>query len=115
VKKKYKLYLLLVIIVFLIPQSYAQEAIRLWRFGVNYGIGTQQIFPYNNPDYSYMVKNCRVLINYTLKSSGILSYELQIEPGIYSARHQLLNEYFVQPSWGPDYMEQRAIQSPNMH
>ena len=34
---------------------------------------------------------------------------MQLEPGIFSAKHQLLNEFFVQPKDGADYLEQREI------
>jgi len=106
---KYKQFLTLVIVLFLGSQSSAQEESRLLRLGFGYGIGTQQIFPYNNPDYTYDVRGYKGLINYRFKKGRIFSYELQLEPGIYKARHQLLNEYFVQPEWGADYLEKREI------
>lgn len=91
----------------MISQLYAQDESRLLRFGVNYGIGKQQLFPFNSLDYSYNINGYKVLINFPVNKSKVFSYELQLEPGIYSARHQLLNEYYVQPKEGPDYLEQR--------
>lgn len=102
-------YLLLVISILLFSQLYAQEENRLLRLGVNYGIGKQQLFPFKSPDYSYNVSEYRLLINYPLKQSRVINFELQLEPGIYSARHQLLNEYYVQPDQGADYLQQRDI------
>lgn len=90
-------------------KSLAQENSRSLRLGINYAIGKQEIFPYNSPDYSYNINGYKVQINYPFRKSGVFSYELQIEPGIYSAKHQLLNEFFVQPEDGPDYLEQREI------
>jgi hypothetical protein len=90
-------------------QIYAQEKTRSLRAGITYGIGTQQIFPYNSPDYSYKVRGYKGLINFTLKKSKKFSYELQFDPGIYKASHQLLSANFIQPDFGLDYMEQREI------
>jgi hypothetical protein len=106
---KYKQYLFLVINILMINQSYAQEDNQLIRLGINYGIGKQQLFPFNSLDYSYNVNSFKVLINYQIKKTELFSFELQFEPGIYSARHKLLNEYFIQPDRGVDYMEQREI------
>ncbi|MCX6325565.1 MAG: acyloxyacyl hydrolase [Bacteroidia bacterium] len=108
-ERKFKLYLVIVINILVFSQSYAQEESRLLRLGFNYGVGKQQLFPFNSPDYSYNVNGYKVLINYPLKKSGVFSYELQLEPGIYLAKHQLLNEYYVQPKDGADYLEQREI------
>jgi hypothetical protein len=106
---KYKLYLPFIISILMVAKSFAQEESRSLRLGLKYGIGTQQIFPYNSPDYTYKVSGYKGLINIQLKKYRILSFEMQLEPGIYIARHQLLNEYFVQPRWGADYLEKREV------
>ena len=108
-KHNFKLYLLFIIGILSVFQTHGQDLPRALRFGVSYGMGTQQIFPYNNSDYHYNVHGYKVLINYQLKKSGKFSYELQIEPGIYFARHKLLNEFFVQPDRGANYLELRDI------
>ena len=105
----YKLFLPFIISILLVSKSFAQEESRSLRLGFKYGIGTQQIFPYNSPDYTYKVSGYKGLINFQLKKYRILSFEMQFEPGIYVARHQLLNEYFVQPRCGADYLEKREI------
>ena len=93
----------------LVSQSFAQEENRPIRLGINYGIGTQQIFPYYNTNYNYDIKGVKAQINYPLRKTRVISYELQLEPGIYFAKHQLLNESFVQPRDGVDYLAQREI------
>jgi hypothetical protein len=89
--------------------SFAQEEQLIWRTGLMYTTGTQQAFPFNSKDYTYDVRGYKAVINRELWRKGVFSYELQFEPGIYRANHQLLNEYFVQPDYGPDYMELREI------
>ena len=104
-----KICLLPVLIVLAVSQLYSQQDSSLFRIGASYETGKQPFFPFTSPDYTYSVKGYKVLINYRIKESGSFSYELQIEPGIYSARHRLLNEYFIQPDRGSDYLEQREI------
>ena len=85
----------------------AQEEKQLWRLGLSFGIGTQQFFPYNNWQYKYDVIGFKALINYQIKELEHFSFELQADPGIYFARHILLNPLFVQSEYGPDYLELR--------
>jgi hypothetical protein len=107
VKPAYKLYLYIPLFLLTI-QLYAKEDTPPLRFGITYGSGKQQFFPFNSSDYLYNVNGYKLLINYPLKT-GFFTYELQIEPSIYSAKHQLLNEYYVQPKEGSDYLLQREI------
>jgi hypothetical protein len=109
VKIPNKLFLILAINILVILKINGQEVTHSIRTGISFGTGKQPFFPFTSPDYSYKVNGYKVLINYHLKTVKRISYELQIEPGIYSARHQLLNEYFIQPKDGPDYLEQREI------
>lgn len=108
-KRRYSLYLILLINILLSLQLFAQEESKSLRIGLNYGIGKQPFFPFSSPDYKYDLNGYKFMINYPLKKSKKFSYELQVEPGIYSARHQLLNEYFIQPKAGTDYLELREI------
>jgi hypothetical protein len=105
-KKKYILYLIFFLFI-ANTQLYPQGENRIVRAGVNYGTGTQQFFPFNSPDYSYNVRSYKVVLNTQLRKTGSFSFELQFEPGIYSAKHKLLNECFVQPKDGADYLQQR--------
>lgn len=86
----------------------AQDTTRNIRLGVYYAIGTQQMFPYNDNDYNYSFTGYKLQLNLPLKK-GILSYEMQIEPSVYSSHHQLLNEFYIQPEAGEDYLLQREI------
>jgi hypothetical protein len=108
-KQTYKLWLLFILIFLLVSKSYGQGEHKSIRIGIDYGIGTQQIFPFNDPDYAYYVRGYKGLVNFTLRKPGKFSYELQLEPGIYLGRHTLLNASFVTPDFGPDYMQQREI------
>jgi hypothetical protein len=106
---KYTLSLFLFINILMDLQLQAQEEGKSFRIGVNYSIGKQPFFPFSSADYSYKVNGYKFLINYPLKKAKRISYELQIEPGIYFAKHKLLNEYFIQPKDGADYLELREI------
>lgn len=108
-KYKYKPYLLFIIGFLICSQSFAQGESRALRFGIGYGVGKQQIFPYNNSDYSHNVHGYKALINYPVKKTGRFTYELQVEPGIYVARHRLLNKFFIQPDKGANYLELRDL------
>ncbi|WP_299712775.1 acyloxyacyl hydrolase [uncultured Tenacibaculum sp.] len=65
--------------------------------GLNYGRATQNSFPLNDPDYSYDNQYLKVQINYPLTFKENFNFELLIEPSVYFANHQLLNEQFVLP------------------
>jgi len=109
VKRQNLIYIYIIGLIGLPTLSFSQEKNRSFRTGVMYTIGTQQAIPFNSKDYTYDVRGYKAVINRQLWQKGIFSYELQFEPGIYKASHQLLNEYFVQPDYGPDYMELREI------
>ena len=75
--------------------------------GLNYGHASVNEFPFNNADYSYNNRYVKMQINYLLSKRKLI-YELHMEPGIYFSEHQLLNQYFIQPNRGIDYLDQRA-------
>jgi hypothetical protein len=109
VNRNYKIYLIIFINILVTLQLNAQDESKSLRIGVNYSIGKQPFFPFNSPDYTYKVSGYKLLINYPIKKTKSFSYELQIEPGIYSAKHKLLNEFFIQPKDGTDYLALREI------
>ncbi len=74
--------------------------------GVNYGRATQNSFPLNDPDYSYDNQYLKVQISYPLTFKENSNFELLIEPSVYFANHQLLNEQFVLPTT-ENYLELR--------
>jgi hypothetical protein len=106
-KYKYKPVLPFIVCLLIVSQSYAQKETRPLRLGLEYSFGKQQIFPYNSPNYIYNVKGYKTLINWPVKKAKAFSFELQLEPGIYFAKHRLLEETFVTPDGWPDYLEKR--------
>lgn len=108
-KITYRQFLVLTFNILVTTQMIAQQENHNIRTGFIIGVGKQPFYPFTSPDYIYSVKGYKFLINYHLKTVKRICYELQIEPGIYSASHQLLTEDFVQPKDGPDYLEQRKI------
>ena len=75
--------------------------------GLNFGKSAQDRFPFNNSNYLYKSTYLKAQINYRFSKKRKFSYEFNIEPSIYFSEHQLLNEYFVTPDYGDDYLEQR--------
>lgn len=76
------------------------------KIGISYTSGRQQIFPFNSRDYSYDTKGIKLIYNYSF-SSEKFHFEFQAEPSFYRAEHQLLQELFVQPADGPDFLARR--------
>lgn len=95
---------------FLVQSTMCQEKIRSTGLGFSYGMGSQQVFPFMSKDYNYNTKNIKLLFNYPIRK-GKIALDLRIEPSIFLAKHQLLNEYFVQPEYGPDYLYLREVYS----
>lgn len=75
--------------------------------GLSAGTGKQPFFPFKSPDYSYRVNSCSAVLNWLIKKKKSLSFEFQAEAGFHYARHKMLNEYFIQPGSGYDYLELR--------
>ena len=100
--------LLLVVSALLAARSDAQDEPMAWRIGVAYGRATQQVFPFDDPNYRYENQGVKLLFNLPLLEAGAFSLELQLGPAIYIAQHRLVNPYYVKPSDGPDYLAQRA-------
>jgi len=77
------------------------------RLGFNTGFGTQESFPFNSPDYSYVVQFYKFQINYLAIPRSKWNFELNLEPSYYRVEHQLLNKYYVRPEEYDDYLEKR--------
>jgi Lipid A 3-O-deacylase (PagL) len=105
-KFNFKKSLFLIVSSIIAAQSFAQETNKNIRVGFDFLIGSQQVFPFNDLNYNHTQVGYRLQFNYLFRS-GKFSYELQIEPSIYIAEHQLMNPYFIMPSDGPDYLQQR--------
>lgn len=89
------------------PELAAQQGTTGRHAGIMYTAGSQQAFPFNSPDYLYDIRGIKAVLNLQAARSGIFTFEVQAEPGVNRATHQLLNQYFVQPDFGPDYLEKR--------
>ena len=74
--------------------------------GLNYGRASQSIFPFDNPNYSYETQYLKLQIRNSILKKSAIQLNLLIEPSFYIARHQLLQESFIQPTT-PDYLELR--------
>ena len=102
-----KFQLVLILISFITYSIQSQEEKKSVKYGFNYGFGEQGIFPFSDNDYIYELKFYKGQINYTFKTNGKFSFELNFEPSLYITKHQLLNEYFVTPEENDDYVELR--------
>jgi len=101
--------LLIIIILLSIPiKSYSETDTLKNKIGLSYSLGRQDIFPFGSKDYSYEIKGFKLVFNHIL-SSGRITLELQIEPSVYKANHQLLNPSFVKPGDYPDYLVKREV------
>ncbi len=88
-----KFYLILLLHIFLIKISYCQEKEKINRFsmGMNYGLASQNLAPFNNPKYIYNNEFYKLQVNYLLSKKKNLSYELDFESGIFYSNFQYLN------------------------
>ena len=78
----------------------------LW-LGLNYGQASRNTFIYESEDYDYRNQFLKFQANWQFLKRNRWSYELHLEPSIYFSEHQLLNEHFIQPKMGKDFLEQR--------
>lgn len=103
----FKASLILIINLLIVLPSSSQTTDNKVRLGFGILIGKQNIFPFNDLYYSHSQVGYRLKFNYTFRSAKF-SYELQIEPSVYVAEHQMLDTNFILPSGGADYKQQRA-------
>jgi hypothetical protein len=107
-QKLFRFILPVILSIVTVSISFSQGENNNARIGFSYMTGKQPFFPFSSPDYTYSLNGYKILFNRELKRKGRVIYEIQVEPGFYIARHRLLNEYFIQPEWGPDYLEKRV-------
>jgi len=91
----------------LAQESSKKKRFKELRIGLNYGQASQARFPFNNDNYFYENTYLKGQINYLLREKNKFRLEVNIEPSIYFSEHQLLNPFFIQPSRGDDFLEQR--------
>lgn len=105
-----RIILILLALTLIFSEAKAQDAPQKTnkiRLGFNSGFGSQESFPFNSKDYSYDVQFYKLQFNYLMMERIKWKFELNIEPSYYLAEHQLLNEYYVRPDQGDDYLEKR--------
>lgn len=78
-----------------------------FRLGFNYGSGSQNRFPFDLKDYSHEVSFYKIQVNYLLKDKIKWTFEFNLEPTYYVAKHQLLNKWLIKESVGENYQELR--------
>ena len=103
-------YLLLIIAMCLVSYVKAQEdseSKNKMKIGFNFGYGRQESFPFNSNNYSYDLRFYKIQLNYSLIDKRRWVFEINVEPSFYNNEHQLLNEFYVQPNFGDDFIEQR--------
>jgi hypothetical protein len=86
----------------------AQDEPAGYRAGLEGSLGTQQVAPFDDRDYLYRTRGFKLLLNHPFLRRGSVSYEWQLEPSVYLVSHRLLNQYYVKPSSGSDYLARRA-------
>ena len=92
--------------VFVVNAQIKKENIKL---GFTFGTGSQNKFPFDLKDYTHEVTFYKAQINYRLKQNRKWAFEIYLEPSYNIAEHQLLNEQFIKPTDGVDYLEKRAL------
>lgn len=97
----------LLILLFISSQMHAQKHKKKLRIGFNYGIGKQEMVPFDNKNYLYHVYFYKAQIGRKISDFGKFNFEMLLEPGVYKATHQLLNKWFIQPDRWDDYLELR--------
>lgn len=105
----YRIFIIISLSVFSTFISSAQINKEKLKFGFTHGYGTENTFPFNSKDYDHTVSYYKIKINYLLKEKRKWSYEVNIEPSFNIATHQLINKWFIKPSIGDDFLEQREL------
>lgn len=92
----------LLFLIFIVSRAQEVNKDKSLRLGFNYGKSTQNIFPFNNPNYAYRNDSFSFQFNYLLSQKKKFRYELNIEPTLYLAEYQLLNKFFRNPNNDPN-------------
>ena len=105
----YLLYLALILNSLQIKAQYEEPLRQPLSIGFSLGSGSQQAFPFHSSHYHYEYDSYRILLNYRIVDSSFWKLEITVEPSLYKAQHQLLNEFYVQPKHGSNYVELREL------
>jgi hypothetical protein len=88
--------------------SIAQDDTKALRLGLNMGYSRQDVFPYDNLNYSHTSRFVKLQIGKQVWKKNRQSLEVLVEPSIYFVQHQLLNLFFIKPST-PDFESRREL------
>lgn len=64
-----------------------------WWIGINYGSGTQQVFPFDSKNYNYNTQFYKLQFNVKVRSGRKWELRLDLEPSVYRNEHRSL-QYF---------------------
>jgi hypothetical protein len=65
--------------------------------GIYYGLGNEDNFIFDDPDYLYKTTYIKASFSYLLNNSSF-QWSLAVQPQVHFLKHQLLNEFFIQSS-----------------
>lgn len=91
----------------------SQSEIGKINFGISYGEGAHDRFPFNSKNYKHDIRFHKVIFNYRFKESKNWVFEFVAEPSYNVVEHQLLNKWFIKPTDSPDYLQEREIFTKN--
>ena len=89
-------------------EIFAQLKKENFKVGISYGTGSQNKYPFNLSSYTHTVTFYKAVVNYKFSERGRWTFETNLEPSYNIAEHQLLNKYFIKPTY-PDYLEKQAL------
>ncbi|XCF05040.1 acyloxyacyl hydrolase [Tamlana crocina] len=78
-----------------------------FKFGLSYGSGTQNRYPYKLSDHMHTVNFYKAQLNYRLKQKRKWAYEINLEPNFNVVRHQLIDASVINGKDGDNYLELR--------
>lgn len=79
------------------------------KFGLTYGTGSQDKFPFNADDYIHKVDFYKIQINYRFRDKKKWAFEVNLESSYNVVEHQLLNKFYIKPSDAENYEALREL------
>lgn len=91
---------------------YSQPQKRPFVLGFVYGLGNEL----KDKDYTFTNNFYKIHLGYTFKTDTHFRYEVAVQPEVNFGKHQLLNQYFVEPH-EPDYeaLRERYTKRKTIH
>ena len=107
-QKSYRIVLVICICIFSGSVVRSQSVFRPTSIGFAVGTGSE----FKNRNYSHSAEFVKLELLYPLMKKKSIGLELLIQPEFNSAKHQMLNLFFVKPEM-PNYEDLRALYSQN--